>query len=401
MRETLEAARYQGASPELVVRHIYLSGGFNEPFMSALLDHTGTTGEHKAAFIQAVAAAKRNDGTKDFDTALFCEQTALLPKEDLLAYSLAATQRFFQPQVIVSLQNPTDYSTKHGAEILALSDQMGMRAERHVNLTPETAEAVHVGVCIGGMSRGANDYLKRQHRILTSRTNSDEPYQLFLLTGNRKLTAGDELSAPTADFTYNSEGSYLDYLAAYWQKDKSQLTEGDMMQERQATLFAGAAAHYPAIPIPAQNAEEFMERVAEQLASQGDSTPKTLVVTSYDVFNATYQSMMQTALENHDIHNVSVKCDGGKSIHNDKPQVLIREVAKQINGNYNRVAKLLAFDPHPREKFSGATVATLEKTANTQFNAATVIQRIARGALARGHVEQLKSEDVGSAGKGR
>lgn len=368
MREVLEAAGYKGNEAALVARHMHLSGGLNEPFMSAMLTHIAAEPETKSKFIEAVNAARKNDGSKDFDAEIFFEQIKNLPKADMWAYAIGATQRFFQKEVVVRLQEPTDYTKKHGEEIIEISRQMGELEEQRIT------DPCHIGVCIGGLAGTANDYMKRQKGMLRN-SPGKSPQHLFILAGGRKLTGepgkGDNIVQSTETFFYDSDKPYLDYLFDYTKqykpelKGKTELTEGDMMYERFSTIFGADKARIGYSFIAAANVEEFAGKIAEKLKKTSGKERKIAAFTTYNIFARTYNAMLETALEQHEVNDVVVKSDAVSGSYS--PQTLIREIAKTLNGQYRRVAQALDFEPHDQRELSGQKIASLETLANEAF----------------------------------
>ena len=366
MRRLLEQAGFKGKNAARFVQHIHLSGGFNEPIFSALCELIGITERKKKIFQKAVTESRSKDGQK-FNAETFLHLRTGLSFAESWVFILASTQRFFQDQVVVSQQQPTDYSASCKDAILKLADEMGLREPRRI----EAGSTIHYGVCFGATTGAANDYLLRHKRIARERNNKDEPYTLFMFCGERKLSRDNPNDNPTnssAAFSYGEAGEsrdYLTYLAGKY-PEGTVLKEGHMMKDRYEAVLGGEAINLVIIEGSStiKDTAAFMGEVARRLKDAPHDQVRTLAITSYDIFNRTYQAMMQTALKQQGIgEKIAVECDGGVCGSRDKPQTIIREMAKIIYAVYHQVAIELGFRGHDPAQFSGKAVREMEERA--------------------------------------
>ena len=387
MRRLLEQAGFTGDNAGRFVQHIYLSGGFNEPLFSALCHRIGMTERNKSLFQTAITDSTSPEG--NFDTGNFLDGTARLPLTDSWAYIQASMQRFFQDQVVVSLQQPTDYSETNRDAILKLADDMGLRESHQI----AAGSVIHYGVCFGATSGAAHDYLLRHKKIFDERSNKDDPYTLFMFCGTRILGDSDN----QVNFTYGKAGQrhdYLTYLSKKYKVPRGRLTEGLMMRDRYQAIW-GDIPHLVRIEgsDTIKDTAAFMGHVAEILHYKLHEEGKRLALTSYDIFNRTYTVMMQTALEQHGLARmVAVECDGGRSGSRDKPQTLMRELAKIIHTQYEEVAVKCGFVAHEQSRFSAKAIKEMEEGLRraTESNDSYELSHVQAQAAKNNRVSQFR-----------
>jgi hypothetical protein len=398
MRQLLETAGFnKPQEPEIILTQLALSDAFNNPWRDKLLAHMNAPKEMQACFATAIMSSTtfaQPLSSSSFSIKQFLDRLDDAPKSDypyLWAFLIASTQRFFQDQVVVRLLEQSPYATENKAQILGFADEMGLRQEQHIN-NPENlqkpVEAIHYGACIGATTTAASGYLKRHKRILDHRTNPSDTYTLFMLCGPRKLNI--KLDDPKNtdnikdDYPHSDTQDYFTHLltftnrslAADKQKTKEQLTEGDMMKERYAHIFGKTIEEAQRVGelkiIERANAELFYKEVAAQLkehsspkdshgAASAEATPsRTIALTSFDVFNRTYERTLQIALEEQGISDITVKCDGGKSAHRESPAAILKELAKQLFIPYRYVAQKLGFGAIDQSLISGTPIKEIQ-----------------------------------------